>query len=74
MTCDTCNNHMCKDAPLFTQERIVKDCLDDGRKLYLPPIKNFCKDCKYLKNENCTHPYREDCKHCSLWWPKEGVE
>ena len=38
MTCGTCENRRCKDAPFFTQERIAKDCLDNGRKLYVPPI------------------------------------
>ena len=43
MTCDECENRMCKDAPLFTQERIVKECLDNGRKLYLPPLDEVKK-------------------------------
>jgi hypothetical protein len=29
---------MCKDAPMFTQARIAKECLDNGRKWYLPPM------------------------------------
>lgn len=33
---------------------------------------NTCKDCKYSENGNCTHTYKDDCKNCSLWWPKEG--
>ena len=47
MTCDTCENRMCKDAPFFAQERIAKDCLDNGRKLYVPPLK-ICGKCKHF--------------------------
>lgn len=74
MTCDTCNNRLCKDAPMFTQERIVKKCLDNGRKLYLPLIEGSCKDCKSFKDEKCTHPYKDYCDNCSLWWPKGDTE
>ncbi len=35
---------------------------------------NTCLDCKYFKNEDCTHPYKDYCNLCSLWWPKEGAE
>ena len=48
MTCNTCENRMCKDVPLFIQERIVKDCLDNGRKFYLPPIKKTCGKCTHF--------------------------
>ena len=33
---------------------------------------NTCIDCKYFKNEDCTHPYKDDCENSSLWWPKDG--
>ena len=33
-----------------------------------------CFSCKYFNNEECTHPCKDDCIHCILWWKKEGEE
>lgn len=31
---------------------------------------NRCANCKYFKDEKCTHPRSMYCQHCELWTPK----
>lgn len=33
-----------------------------------------CYDCKYFVAEKCEHPYKDECKNCSLWWAKENQD
>lgn len=45
----------------------------------------FCVGCKYFNPESskykrrivnwwCTHPNKDECNHCELYWPKEELE
>ena len=33
-----------------------------------------CEDCKHWNDalEMCVHPYREECKGSTLWWPRSS--
>lgn len=48
--------------------------LIDGHIDGVKELSRECEDCKYFEKGNCTHPYKNECENCSLWWSKGGAE
>ena len=34
-------------------------------------LNEECYDCKYFNGNQCFHPHKDECEHCSLWWRRE---
>lgn len=50
-----------------------KDCeeLANALESAIEIIENANKGCGDCKYHQCTHPHKDSCNHCELWWGKE---
>lgn len=63
------------------QQNTQSTCIEEKRMTR----RVFCVGCKYFKSDEdkykrrkiidwCSHPNKDACNHCELYWPKEEME